>query len=194
MVTKMKKLIDKEDYVKNKYKIKGNTTIIYLNKQDGSVMEALIDTEDLDKLKDFDYKWGAAWDPRVPGHYARSSVYTGMKNGKGTCKMVYLHRYIINAEEGEYVDHINRNTLDNRKRNLRKTSQSENMQNRSGANSNNTTGYRNVSYVKGEGKYIVQLQIDGKNTRLGAFDDVHEAGRFAEKMRKKYYGKHRGVG
>ena len=68
------------------------------------------------------------------------------------------------------------------------------MQNRSGKNKNNTSGYRNVSYIKGEGKYIVQLQVDGKNKRLGEFDDVHEAGKFAEEMRKKYYGKYKGAG
>lgn len=180
--------------MKNKYKINGDTTTIYLDKRDGSVIKTKIDTEDLEKLRSFNYKWGAAWDPRVPAYYARSSVYDGLKDGKGTCRMVYLHRFVMDAEDGEYIDHISRNTLDNRKRNLRSITQSKNMQNRSGKNSNNTSGYRNVSYVKAEGKYIVQLQIDGKNKRLGKFDDVHEAGKFAEEMRKKYYGKYKGMG
>lgn len=180
--------------MKNRYKIKGNKTIVYLDKRDGSLLEATIDTEDLEKLKQFKYKWGAAWDPRVPAYYARSSMYDGMKNGKGTYKMVYLHRFVMDAEDGEYIDHKSRNTLDNRKRNLRSITQSKNMQNRSGKNKNNTSGYRNVSYIKDEGKYIVQLQVDGKNKRLGEFDDVHEAGKFAEEMRKKYYGKYKGAG
>jgi hypothetical protein len=51
-------------------------------------------------------------------------------------------------------------------------------------------GYRNVSLIKG--KWVVQLQIDGKNTKLGSFDDVHEAGKFAEEMRQKYYGEFAG--
>lgn len=35
--------------------------------------------------------------------------------------------------------------------------------------------------------WIVQLQINGKNTKLGRFDDVDVAGKFAEEMRQKYY-------
>lgn len=40
--------------------------------------------------------------------------------------------------------------------------------------------------------YHVQLQINGKNKVLGKFSDVHEAGRFAEEMRQKYYGEFAG--
>ena len=39
---------------------------------------------------------------------------------------------------------------------------------------------------------MVQLQINRKNKILGYFDDVHEAGRFAEEMRQKYYGEFKG--
>ena len=42
-------------------------------------------------------------------------------------------------------------------------------------------------FLKVGDKWVVQLQIDGKNTKLGSFDDVHEAGKFAEEMRQKYY-------
>lgn len=41
----------------------------------------------------------------------------------------YLHRLIIGAEKGQVVDHINHNTLDNRKYNLRICTQSENKLN-----------------------------------------------------------------
>ena len=100
----------------------------------------------------------------------------------------------MNPPEGKVVDHINHNSLDNRRCNLRLVDKSKNATNRSGRNINNTTGYRNVSYIKTENKYIVQLQIDGKNKRLGAFDDVHEAGAYAKEMREKYYGDFAGKG
>lgn len=41
----------------------------------------------------------------------------------------YLHRLIVGAEKGQVVDHINHNTLDNRKDNLRKCNQSVNKLN-----------------------------------------------------------------
>ena len=97
----------------------------------------------------------------------------------------------MDAKKGDYVDHINFDTMDNRRENLRITNNSENLRNRSGENGNrnNTSGYRIVSYSKTCKKWIVQMQIQGKNTCLGKFDDVHEAGLFAEKMREQYYSK-----
>ena len=41
----------------------------------------------------------------------------------------YLHRLLVGAEKGQVVDHINHNTLDNRKDNLRKCNQSVNKLN-----------------------------------------------------------------
>lgn len=97
-----------------------------------------------------------------------------------------------NKISGVLVDHRNYDTLDNRKENLRIVQSQANTRNRSGRNSNNKSGYRNVCLVKG--KWIVQLQINGRNTKLGSFDDVHKAGAFAKEMRNKYYGEFAGKG
>lgn len=111
--------------------------------------------------------------------------YLGTTDKKPKYKTIYMHQLIMGVEGYTYIDHGNHNTLDNRKENLKITTNDINTKNRRDKNKNNTSGYRNVSLVKG--KYIVQLQIDGKNTVLGSFDDVHEAGKRAEEMRSKYY-------
>lgn len=69
-----------------------------------------------------------------------------------------------------------------------------NTKHRKGKNSNNVSGYRNVTYMKNIKKkpYHVVLMIRGKRTTLGKFSDVHEAGQFAEEMRQKYYGEFAG--
>ena len=99
----------------------------------------------------------------------------------------------MNAE-GQDVDHINNNTLDNRKCNLRISEHKHNTRNRHGRNSNNKSGYRNVCWSKGEQKWLVQLQVNGKSTCLGKFpyDELEQAGKFAEEMRQKLYGEYAG--
>ena len=47
--------------------------------------------------------------------------------------------------------------------------------------------YRNVCWSKSENKWLVQLQINGKGVCLGKFpyEELDQAGNFAEKMRQK---------
>ena len=95
--------------------------------------------------------------------------------------------------KSEYVDHIDHDTLNNKKYNLRLASNSNNNKHRGKINTNNTSGYRNVCWVSSKEQWCVQLQINGKCVRFGYFDDVHEAGKLAEEMRKKYYKEYAGV-
>ncbi len=101
-----------------------------------------------------------------------------------------MNMLIMNPEHNLdiFVDHIDGDTLNNRRSNLRVTVPQKNSTNRKTRNSNNQTGYRNVAYItSSKHPYHVQISINGKNTKLGKFDDVDEAGMFAEEMRKKYY-------
>ena len=90
------------------------------------------------------------------------------------------------------IDHINTNIRDNRKENLRVISVSDNGKNRAKRNRNNKSGYRNVSWDASA--WVVQIQENGRGTCLGRFskDKLEEAGKFAEKMRQKYYGEYAG--
>lgn len=103
---------------------------------------------------------------------------------------MFLHRFVTDAKKNERVDHINHDTTDNTNNNLRKVTGQLNSRNRRTKNTNNKSGYRNVAVI--DDKFVVQLQINGRNTKLGTFTDVDEAGEFAEKMRQKYYGKYSG--
>lgn len=105
-----------------------------------------------------------------------------------------MHKFLTGAGKDTHVDHEDHNGLNNRSLNLRVLNPSQNTENRRGKNTNNKSGYRNVCWLKDENRYVVQLQIDGKNTRLGYFNDVDKAGEYAEEMRQLYYGEFKGVG
>jgi hypothetical protein len=134
-------------------------------------------------------RWNAAWYSKINNYYAKACEYLEWNNGKPKYKIWYLHRIVTNAPKGSYVDHINHNTLDNRKSNLRVTTQNINLQNRLGGNSNNKTGVRNVHWINREQKYFVQIMKDYKSYKwVFEADQFKEACEFAEKKRKELYG------
>lgn len=173
----------------NDYKICGETTIIYLKRRTGEVLECLIDTEDLDRIKNLNLHWYSMFENHTKSYYSRATKYLGKIDGKYRNKIHFMNKEIMREFE-LFVDHINHNTLDNRKENLRVVENKENTKHRKGANSNNSIGYRNVSCIND--KYVVQIQVNGKNTVVGKFNDVKEAGEFAEKMRMEHYGEFAG--
>lgn len=175
----------------NAYKICDNIIIIYLERKDGSIWETIIDTDDLEKLKVLNYSWHVGYAHCNKEYYVMATIYYTDENKRKKSTTKNLNSIIMNVPSGYHVDHINHNPLDNRKENLRILPNCNNSKNRKSKNSNNKSGYRNVCWIRNQ--WCVQLQINGKNKRLGFFDDVEEAGKFAEEMREKYYGEFKGA-
>lgn len=85
------------------------------------------------------------------------------------------------------VDHINRNSTDDRIENLRLATRSQNNVNRK-TNSNNTSGYRGVSWSKDRRKWNAQIFINSKRINLGFFDSVLDASECYNKKRSELFG------
>ena len=90
----------------------------------------LIDNDDFEKVNK--YKW------TFDGRYAERTIWH-------TKEKIYLHRFILGIElnDKRSVDHINHNSLDNRKSNLRICTHAENLRNMK-LRVDSTTGYRGV--------------------------------------------------
>ena len=84
---------------------------------------ALVDDEDYEFLSQ--WKWHV--NIRGTNKYAQSRKYI---RGVGNDKMVKMHRLVMKPKNGEDVDHINGNSLDNRKQNLRLCSRGQNVSNK----------------------------------------------------------------
>ena len=177
-------IIDKEN----------NLVRIELQRRNGKEsLWTIIDLEDFDKVINFPYTWWAKYSWANKSYYAMASEHVGVReDGTQIKNIVALHQFVLDTDKT--VDHIEHDTLDNRKSKLRIVETKDNLKNRKGRNSNNKSGYRNVSWSNREQKWIVQLQVNGKNTCLGKFpkDKLEDAGKFAEEMRKKYYGEFSG--
>lgn len=99
-----------------------------------------------------------------------------------------MHRLIIGAREGEYVDHINGNGLDNRRSNLRIATAMTNQQNRK-LQKNNKSGYKGVSWDNTNRAWICQIRVNKRSKFLGYFKDAQEAGKAYDVAAEKYFGK-----
>jgi HNH endonuclease/AP2 domain len=129
---------------------------------------ALVDDEDYEKLSAF--KWHAYFDPDIKSFYSKRNSLT--VNGKR--HSIIMHREIIHAVAGESVDHINHDTLDNRRENLRICSNVQNFSNRK-MRSDNTSGFKGVSWEKKSRKWKAQLRVNKKIIYSGYFNTAIEA-------------------
>ncbi len=98
-----------------------------------------------------------------------------------------MHNLIINTPDGMEADHINGNTLDNRRSNLRICTRGQNQRNRRG-NLNGTSKYKGVSFKNENKKWVAQIGFK-KNMFIGYYKTEIEAALAYNEAAKKYHGK-----
>lgn len=141
----------------NPVTINGDTTTIYCYTK-GELLESYIDTEDLDK---------------IAIGYAISIVMKGEQYARLGGILESVHRIVMDHPENMVVDHINHNTLDNRKSNLRVITHEENMIYKKRPKTN-TTGRKNISYKNGYYQLNISRTFINKETAEEALDKIYK--------------------
>lgn len=136
----------------------------------------LIDKDDYNLVSQF--KWYRVKDHNGSDYFR----YQASAKINGILKTFPLHRLVMNFPTN-LVDHINRDTSDNRKSNLRETSRMVNSTNCK-MHKTNKTGYRGV--CKRGGKFISQISVNGKKIYLGIFENLQDAVDSYQSAIKKY--------
>lgn len=141
---------------------------------------AVVDEADAEWLN----RW--VWHYHHTGYAARSENWQD-ERGRWRCRQVRMHRIIVGAEAGAVVDHVNGDTLDNRRVNLRIASVFENTLNRKRRRSG-TSGFKGVGRIGGV--WRARIQINGQLKHLGCFQAEEEAARAYDAAAAVAFGEH----
>jgi hypothetical protein len=143
---------------RNKYKIDGQTLIVY----DMNGKEMLFDAEDIDILQIKRYR------------YCITSHGYAYNNTLG-----YAHKILLKSNNKLQIDHMNGNRLDNRKANLRLVTSQENK--------HNNTVAKGYCFDKSRNKWSAKIKLNGKPIFLGRYNTEAEARAAYVEAKKKYH-------
>lgn len=153
----------------NKIKIENEIAYIYLQNVD---TWTIVDTEDLNKLS-------------ICTWYGKKGEWNKYARGIINGKEVRLHRFILDETNSSiHIDHINGDTYDNRKSNLRRVNNSENHMNQK-KRKDNSSGFKGVR--KEGNHYIARIGAGGKN-RIGIYRTKEEAAQAYDVTALKLFG------
>lgn len=135
---------------------------------------AFVDDEDFERLSQF--KWSV-----TDGYALR-----GIKKPNGQWTTIRMAREVMQAPSGVEVDHINRNRLDNQKRNLRFATRSQNMMN-TPVSSRNKLGVKGVC-LRPNGLFYASTKFRGKKMSLGYYPTLEQASAVYRDTVRKLHG------
>lgn len=139
---------------------------------------AAVDAADAERVSAY------RWHPLIKsnGVYAYAKV-----TQDGRRYTVFMHRLVLGiTDPAVYGDHINHNTLDNRRENLRAVTPYQNAAHR--RENHPTSRFRGVSWDRGAGKWRVDIKTAGRKRFLGRFDDELVAARVYDYAARVAYG------
>jgi len=135
-----------------------------------------IDIEDVPKVI------GKTW------YCSNGYAYTGTGFRGGEVKLAWLIHGV--GSKKQLIDHINGDTLDDRKENLRFADKAENAWN-SKICSTNTSGFKGVNYRKDRKKFRAYIKTRGVWKHLGYFNSAEEASKAHSEAEIELHGNYR---
>lgn len=145
----------------------------------------LVSDEDYEYLSQF--TWYAM--EKKGRFYVSRQEFIEDENGEKKLKRIYMHREVAERsgiDTSQFIDHKDRNGLNNQRDNLRPATNKQNQENAS-LNVTNTSGYRGVTWSKQRQRWVAHLKYNGKTISLGRFKNKEDAARAREEGEKKYY-------
>lgn len=153
---------------KNTFTTGGDVVTVDIRTKTHQDAEMLIDLDDWLKLEALQNagRLGRIYCSQSKTHH------TGYAKAWLDSKHIQIHRLLL--PDSIMVDHISRETLDNRRCNIREADSSLNNRNRR-KRSDNTSGITGVCWHKASRKWQARIYFNKKQIELGIFTDLDEA-------------------
>ena len=143
------------------------------------------------EYRDGEFYWRISPTPSVKkGSVAGCVSSHGYKIIRVNSKNYYAHRLVFMYHYNfvpKLLDHIDNDKLNNRIENLREATEIQNAHNKK-INNNNTSGAKNVHWVKSRKKWVANSGVAGKTKFIGYFDDKEKAVEAVKQFREKNHG------
>jgi len=161
----------------NKFTFKGDICYITIHDMKGKVKtKTLINKEDYEKCS------GYTWSSHTDRH-GNIRIYNW--------KIGPLHTFLLGYTPSKNFvgDHINGDTLDNRRLNLQICTNQQNTTKRKKINKNNTSGFRGVTWHSKNKKWIAQIVFNNKYQNIGSYKKKEDAALAYNIKAKEIFGK-----
>ena len=135
-------------------------------------------------VDDKDYNWLNKYTWHLSHNYAQTNI----KNNNGR-KLKTMHRLIMGEPKNMQIDHIDNNSLNNQRKNLRIVSLKQNQMNRI-SQKNSTSDYKGVSWNPKNKKWVASIGFNRKTYYLGLFNNEKEAAKTYNNKAKELFGEY----
>lgn len=167
----------KMEIMRNNIVVDGSIASMFFDGDVVSVFDACL-VEELSK-----YKWCAY---KFKISKCRIKYYVSCSIGG---KRTAMHRIVVGYNGPNTVDHIDGNSLNNLRSNLRIATSFQNNCNRP-FRSDNTSGLRGVHWIKKTMRWSASISQNYKKIHLGCFDTKEDAYREYVKASERYHGEY----
>lgn len=142
-------------------------------------MVALVDDEDYDRLSK--HEWRAYW---------RGYTFVARSRRRVGGRTLYMHREILNAPTGREVDHVDGNSLNNCRSNIRLATTSQNNMNKGKPRIKRTptSKYKGVYWDRSSGAFRAGIRVNGIQKHLGQFRNEEDAARAYDVAAHELFG------